>query len=233
MASLEHNALNLWIKNRFKLNWMSPSGHCYDYSRGTPAIVPSRYNMMTSWTGNIFALLDLCAEISPITGEFPAERPVTRSCGVFFDLRLNKWLSKQSWGCWFVTPLGSLWRHCNEITRYRCNNPNTCCADDMNKWNLYLYFYHSVTPVAHSKDIVYTRWCDESGILIKDRQLSKCHRHRMLNLVLHKIHFRRRFLPYKNNTDCINCTIVWHLKINRMRLIYRSISVLDTKTFVR
>ena len=39
--------------------------------------------------------------LSPVTGEFPAQRPVTRSFGVFFDLRLNKRLSKQSWDCDF------------------------------------------------------------------------------------------------------------------------------------
>ena len=43
------------------------------------------------------ALLVSCAGNSPITGEFPAQRPVTRSFEVFFDLRLNKRLSKQSW----------------------------------------------------------------------------------------------------------------------------------------
>ena len=31
-----------------------------------------------------------------VTGEFPSQRPVTRSFGVFFDLRLNKQFSKQS-----------------------------------------------------------------------------------------------------------------------------------------
>ena len=40
---------------------------------------------------------------SPVPGEFPAQRPVTRSFDVFFDLRLNKHLSKQSWGWWFET----------------------------------------------------------------------------------------------------------------------------------
>ena len=39
--------------------------------------------------------------------------PVTRSFDVFFDLHLNKRLSKQPWGCWFGTPSWSLWRHCN------------------------------------------------------------------------------------------------------------------------
>ena len=48
-----------------------------------------------------------------VTGEFPAQRPVARSFDVFFDLRLNKRLSKQSWGWWFETLSGPLWRHRN------------------------------------------------------------------------------------------------------------------------
>ena len=42
-----------------------------------------------------------------------SQRPVTRSFDVFFDLRLNKRLSKQSWGWWFETLPCPLWRHCN------------------------------------------------------------------------------------------------------------------------
>ena len=42
------------------------------------------------------ALLALCEGNSPVTGGFPSQRPVTRSFDVFFDLRLNKWLRKQS-----------------------------------------------------------------------------------------------------------------------------------------
>ena len=49
------------------------------------------------------ALLAICAGNSPVPGEFPTQRPVTRSFDVFFDLRLNKRLSKQSWGWWFET----------------------------------------------------------------------------------------------------------------------------------
>ena len=58
-------------------------------------------------------LLALCAVNSPVTGEFPSQRPVTRSFDVFFDLQLNKRLSKQSWGWWFEKPSRSLWRNCN------------------------------------------------------------------------------------------------------------------------
>ena len=39
-------------------------------------------------------LLALCAGNSPVTGEFPTQRPVTRIFDVFFDLHLNKRLSK-------------------------------------------------------------------------------------------------------------------------------------------
>ena len=35
------------------------------------------------------ALLAICARNSPVSGEFPAQRPVTLSFDVFFDLRLN------------------------------------------------------------------------------------------------------------------------------------------------
>ena len=59
----------------------------------------------------ISALLALCAGNSPVTGEFPSQRPVTRSFDVFFDLRLNKRLSKQSRRWWFETQSYSLWRH--------------------------------------------------------------------------------------------------------------------------
>ena len=59
------------------------------------------------------ALLAICAGNSPVPGEFPAQRPVTRSFNVFFDLRLNKRLSKQSWGWWFEMLSRPLWRHRN------------------------------------------------------------------------------------------------------------------------
>ena len=73
----------------------------------------SECDMMTSSNGNIFALLALCAGNSPVTSKFPPQRPVTRSFDIFFDLRLNKWLSKQSWGWWFETPSRSLWSRCD------------------------------------------------------------------------------------------------------------------------
>ena len=64
------------------------------------------------------ALLAICAGNPPVPGEFPAQRPVTRSFDVFFDLHLNKRLSKLSRGCWFETLSHSLWCHRNELTLY-------------------------------------------------------------------------------------------------------------------
>ena len=72
-------------------------------------------NMMTSSNRNIFRVTGhLC-------GEFTAPRWIPRtkasdasSFEVFFDLRLNKRLSKQSWGWWFETPWRPLSRHTNE-----------------------------------------------------------------------------------------------------------------------
>ena len=76
---------------------------------------------MWSWwrhqTETFSALLALCAGNSPVTGDFPTQRPVTPSFDVFFGLRLKKRLSKQSWGWWFETPSRSLWCPCNVDAR--------------------------------------------------------------------------------------------------------------------
>ena len=65
------------------------------------------------------ALLAICAGNSPVPGEFPTQRPATRSCDVFFDLRLNKQLCKQSWGWLFETLSRPLWRQCNDYCSCR------------------------------------------------------------------------------------------------------------------
>ena len=76
------------------------------------------------------ALLAICAGKSLVTGEFPTQRPVTRSFDIFFDLRLNKRLRKQWWDWWFETPSRSSWRQCNvnsdrvaEGMRFQAFNP--------------------------------------------------------------------------------------------------------------
>ena len=60
---------------------------------------------------------------SPVN--FPTQRPVTRSFDVFFDLCLNKRLSKQSRRWRFETLSCPLWRHCGGLVSQRtgtCDN---------------------------------------------------------------------------------------------------------------
>ena len=69
--------------------------------------------MVTSSNGNIFRVTGhLCGEFTG-PGEFPTQTPVTRHFDVFFDLCLNKRLSKQSRGWWFETQSYPLWRQYN------------------------------------------------------------------------------------------------------------------------
>ena len=63
----------------------------------------------------ISALLAICVGNSPVPDEFTTQRPVTRGFDVYFDLRPNKRLSKQSWGRWFETQSRPLWRHRNDV----------------------------------------------------------------------------------------------------------------------
>ena len=95
---------------------------------------PTRLSITTYWqtTGYLLphtwwchqietfsAYLAICAGNSLVPGEFPTQWPITRSFDVLFDLRLNKRLSKQSWGWWFQTISFPLWRHHNVYT-HRC-----------------------------------------------------------------------------------------------------------------
>ena len=82
-----------------------------------------RNYMMTSSNGNIFRVTGpLCGEFTG-PGEFLAQRPVTRSFDVFFDLWPNKRLSNQPWGWWFETLSWSLWRHCNKTLSHADGYP--------------------------------------------------------------------------------------------------------------
>ena len=93
-----------------RLNITSISRWCHVCMKPHPLHITSwwRHQMET-----FSALLVIYVGNSPVPGEFPTQRPVTRSFDVFFDLHLNKRLSKQSWCRWFETPSRSLWRHRN------------------------------------------------------------------------------------------------------------------------
>ena len=99
------------------------------------------------------ALLALCAGNSPVTGEFPSQRPVTRSFDRC-DLRLNKRLSKQSRRRWFDMPSRSLWRQCNVIkstisTRVQINLHVHTSARAENKTLRYRVMHICVSEISH------------------------------------------------------------------------------------
>ena len=96
--------------------------HCWSFTHlvplcqeHIPLFLPNQWHL--SWWRHqmetFSVLLAICEGNSPVPGEFPSQRPVTRSFDVFFALRLNKRLNKQSWGWWFETLSSPLWRHSN------------------------------------------------------------------------------------------------------------------------
>ena len=73
------------------------------------------------------ALLAICAGNSPVPGEFPAQRPVTRSFYDFFDLRLiNSWIN---------------YREAGDLRRYRAHYDVTVMIhydmDDSDTWDIF------------------------------------------------------------------------------------------------
>ena len=103
--------LRSWIRILKSINKSRP-GHWFRWYASPD------HSESTSWWRHqmetFSALLAICAGNWPVPGEFPTQRPVTRSFDVYFDQRPNKWLSKQSRGWWFETLSCSLWRHRND-----------------------------------------------------------------------------------------------------------------------
>ena len=87
--------------------YCQPATVAYQY------IVPHDFAWWRHQMETFSALLAIFAGNSPVPGEFPAQRPVSRSFDVFFDLHPNKRLSKQRWGWWFETLSCPLWCHRN------------------------------------------------------------------------------------------------------------------------
>ena len=130
-----HNALNYKmftsrVTNITISDFVSVGGDCVKTNGRMSVLKIALFRMKTKhfyislgswWRHQIetfSVLLAICAGNSPVPGEFPAKRPVTRSFDVFFDLNLNKRLSKQWWGWWYETPSRPLWRHRNGSSWY-------------------------------------------------------------------------------------------------------------------
>ena len=130
LALKQHAMLGLFISHRWDrlctLIYARMKSYKMKLYRNGPQLVS--YQLETLMLGQVTwwrhqmetfsALLAICAGNSPVPGEFPAQRPVTRGFDIFFDLRLNKRLSKQSWGWWFETQPGPLCHHSNEMVDF-------------------------------------------------------------------------------------------------------------------
>ena len=97
------------------------------------------------------ALLGFCVGNLLATGEFPSQRLMTRSFDVFFDMCLNKQLSKQSWGWWFEMPSCSLWCYCNETGKFHSLGANQ-------KWNSAEKWLYLHVPIHLRKLLVNIPW---------------------------------------------------------------------------
>ena len=98
--------------------WSNPEGYRQTGRCPTTTKYDKAQSDFVTWwrheMGTFCSSLALCEGNPPVTGGFPSQRPVTRSFAVFFDLRLQKRLSKPLRRQWFETPSRSSWRHCNQ-----------------------------------------------------------------------------------------------------------------------
>ena len=168
----------------------------FKYWSSSLNLVPHVKDWDVTWWHNqmeTFATLQvLCAGSSPVTGGFPAQRPVTWSFDVFFDLRLNKLLSKQLWGWWFETLLCPSWSRSNEswvsavleacgVNLYQIclslkkkkkkkqkkTMPFHCVSNELDEWHLmYSYVYLLQEQNAQNHNLWHTWSC---------KNKEKCH----------------------------------------------------------
>ena len=123
-----------------------------------------RFIHVTFYTCNLWRILStsanhICEGNTPVTGEIPPQRPVTRNFDVFFDLRLNKRFSKQSRHRWSETPSRSLWHHCNVASsgNIELKTPDlakagshggTCTLEFVSGWRHQMEFFPRYWPYA-------------------------------------------------------------------------------------
>ena len=86
---MHENVGILKIPLKYNLECVIDKISCYVCRRSSRVSLPEHISMMTSSNGNIFRVTGHMRGNSSVTGEFPAQRPVTRSFDVFFGLRLE------------------------------------------------------------------------------------------------------------------------------------------------
>ena len=149
---------------------------------------------MTSSNGNIFRVT------GPWCGEFTGHRWIPRTkdsdaerFDVVFDLRLNKPLSKQSWGWWFETPSHPLWRHCNEyMSIWQC-----VWSISLKGFSIHLLMNYTSALYAYDCDPIVRGLQREHGI----RNLCVCHSRPLIRgchkrRTLHKHNVKKAWLLF-------------------------------------
>ena len=151
--------------NRNKLQWnVNRNSHIITEGNAFVSVVCDLANIVSPWWRHLMetfsTLLTYCAGNSPVTGEFPAQRPVTWSFAVFFDRRLNQQLSKQWRRRWFETPSRSLWSHCyvglNVLIRWSSS-----------RWSVNLSIWRDPVIFCHLQ----TWRCHNPVLYMRDRHL--------------------------------------------------------------
>ena len=117
-----HLCKNTWYNGHGK-EWLAIWYHLNENTINLYISTVVMLVLITTWKRHqmetFSALLVLWGGNSRVTGEFPSQSPVTRIFDFFFDLRLNKKLSKQSKRQWFVMRSRSFWRHCSDKIVYK------------------------------------------------------------------------------------------------------------------
>ena len=124
---------------------------------------------------NKLCLVALCVGNSPVTGEFPSQRPVARNFDVvLFYLILNQRLSKQSRRWWFETPMYPLWRHCNDLSKMRSRGLKSSLLGDRVLLILHIlchdrcWFDNARSPAISNHGVTLVSWeiagCGTKGV---------------------------------------------------------------------
>ena len=131
-------------------------------------IYPWWHHQMETFAGN-----------SPVTGKFPSQRPVTRSFDFFFDLHLNKRVSKQSWGWWFEMPFGCFHVFCpgfipvhfdHIIYAYLTGNQKHCSNHGEHKSSIRQQTINNITKTRECKTNPWEYLRDMAWIIIRGRR---------------------------------------------------------------
>ena len=173
------------------------------------------------------ALLAICV----VTDELSAQKPVTRSFDVFFDPRLNEWLSKQSWGWLFERPSHLLWniRYDNiwadilsivhvyfrssyyyAVSLHLFITNKACCASSFRDIQRSLFNSSRPSDISTRPSLVHLLACRQFGV--KNLSQSKLAYHQfnfliaiMWNMNQHK----NSFTKFTKNMSSADANLVW------------------------